>query len=1513
MSDIDNIYPLTPAQGGMLFHSLYEPGSGVYVDQFRWRIDQALDVDAFKNAWRELIRRHEVLRAGFFWEGQAEALQVIHRAVELPLIVEDWRDRSEAQVDEDLAGYLSRGLTRGFELEAAPLIRLALFRVADDRYDFIWEFHHILLDGWSVALLLDELHSVYQRLADGSEPEAVVPTAYRDYIGWLHAQDLRGPEEFWRRSLDGAHPTHLAPASKPDAKADYATEEFQLDAATTASLRQRARSLRVTPNVLVQAAWSLVLSQRVGRDDVVYGMTVSGRSAPVPQLPQAVGMFINTVPVRVRVPRSERLSNWVQQLHSQQVEIREHESTPLTKIHKWTGSGGDLFDTVMVFENYPDRGDAARPLSMELIRGVESTHYPLAMAIKPGETTHGFASFDRRHFDSATIRGLLDSLCARIADILRPGDPMVGELYRIGDRDAAAIEEWNRTVRPFERDIHFHEIWERHVRETPDAVAVQTEDGVITYAELAVRVAEVGEVLRYKGVGPGVLVGVFLERSLDLIVSVLAVMQSGGAYVPIDAEYPKQRIDYMLGDTGLRTILTHSHLRDRVRGPGRTVVCLDQRLPEVPDAPPFVRPSELDPAYVIYTSGSTGRPKGVVVPHGSFTNFLAACLDRVPVTGDDVVLQQTSICFDMSVIEIGFAFFAGARLLVPRADEPLVGERVSELLRDYDVTVYVTTPSALALVTVGEYPALRVVICGGEALTQSLAAKWSGKITNVYGPAEATVITSIADVSPTRVPDIGTPIGNVSVRILDSVGEQVPVGVAGELCVGGMAVARGYLGRPGLTADRFRPDPHASEPGGRLYHTGDLSRWKRDGRIEYLGRVDHQIKIRGHRVELGEIERVLVGHWAVSEAAVVLKQRGTDEARLVAYLVASGEPLNVSTLREWLGAELPAYMLPSTYVWLDDMPLSSSGKVDRKALPEPRSERPDLGHDLVEASNDVEERLVDIWRRVLGVDAVGVQDDFFELGGDSITSIQVVGQARVVGLPLSPRDVFEARTISGISVRLAERDEVPVEATGPVYELRGLSSPMQQWFFDQHLPRPDHFNQAVVLQAADDVDPDLVAHALDAVVARHDSLRLAFDSCQSDLHQRVLDEGRWPVTRYAPDQYGDRDATLSAAADLAHRSLDIKSGRMTSAAWVDGDARHSPCLLLVCHHLAVDAVSWRTLLEDLEQAYAQLRAGGQVNLPPVGCSYLGYVKWLNEFAQSDQLTEEAAFWMQQRDTGDIPVDGVGRGNGCHGNGELGSVAGETAVLDASLSPDETSRLLREAPTAYHASPHELMVAALARTLGDWRGDDAAYLSLEGHGRSGPVEALELSRTVGWFTALYPVRIELGDDVDWGATVRATKDHLRAVPGDGVGYGLLRYLRADDCAARLAAARPPRVCFNYVGQLDSSGAVDRVFRMAEGGDAGAAHDRDASRPHLIDVVTYVLDGALHVEWTYSTRHFGPETIRRELDGYVARLRACLAELPADDARGASDFPLAGLSAVEFAELENQLSAQGVGGR
>ncbi|MEL7372563.1 MAG: condensation domain-containing protein, partial [Myxococcota bacterium] len=690
-----------------------------------------------------------------------------------------------------------------------------------------------------------------------------------------------------------------------------------------------------------------------------------------------------------------------------------------------------------------------------------------------------------------------------------------------------------------------------------------------------------------------------------------------------------------------------------------------------------------------------------------------------------------------------------------------MGERVTALLRDYGVTIYTVTPSALASVNPGDFPALRVIMCGGEALTGALAERWGDnpRLVNSYGPTEATVFSTTGDVSATSSqPDIGRPIGNVTVRIMDAAGSQVPVGVVGELCVGGAAVTRGYLGRPGLTADRFRPDPFAREPGGRVYRSGDLARWRRDGRIECLGRIDHQVKIRGHRVELGEIERALVAHPAVREAVVVLKSRGVEEARLVAYLVASTAELDVSKLRDWLGDRLPKYMIPANYVWLDEMPLNTSGKIDRKALPEPSNGRPVLGHDLVEPSNDVETQLVEIWRRVLNVETIGVHDDFFELGGDSIVSIQVVGQARVVGLPLSPRDVFEGRTISAIADRLAKRDASPDAKADAVRELDGMTTPIQRWFFDQRLPRPNHFNQAVVLEAPSDADPDRVARALDAIVDCHDALRLSFEANHSGIRQYVNSEGRWPMARYAADAHGDRDRTLAAAAKVAHRSLDIAKGQMVSAAWVEGDGTHRPRLLLVCHHLAVDVVSWRTLLEDLDRAYAQLRKNGKASLPAVGCSYLGYIKWLNEYAAaSEQLTEEAEFWLQQRDTHDIPVDrqgGVG-------------TAGDTASIALSLTQDETTRLLREAPTDYHASPHELMVAALARTLSDWRGDNAAYLSLEGHGRSGPLEELELSRTVGWFTALYPIRIELGINDDWSAVVRATKERMRAVPGDGV--------------------------------------------------------------------------------------------------------------------------------------------------
>ena len=1037
---VDELYPLAPMQQGMLFHSLYEAGGSTYVNQLRLDIE-GLGVIRFVAAWQAALERHDVLRTGFVTRtmDHGEPLQWVAKEAVLPLEQHDWRQRDDLKggLENALTVLAQQELAQGFDLMQPPLMKLQLIRTGQHRHRLIWTVHHLLLDGWSSARLLSEVLRQY-----GGQAPAAQGGRYRDYIGWLQRQDAQVGENYWRNQLRGIEgPTRLADVLvKPSGGQGIAHYRSELDPAVTQRLAEFARRERVTLNTLVQAAWALLLQRYSGQQTVVFGATVAGRPGDLPGAEQLLGLFINTLPVIACGKPDQPTGDWLRGLQAQNLAMREHEHVPLHDIQHWAGqSGQGLFDSILVFENYPVdqvlRQDMPGGLRFALLDGVDDTSYPMTISVLHGATLKLSYGYARDCFAEPMVAGIAGHVAALLERLSSAPERPIGEVALLSEAETTCLHRWSNGATVSREEFEHllvHQLIEQQAAQTPNATALIFGDDELSYDALNRTANRLAHQLIELGVRPETKVGIAAERSIDMMVALLAIMKAGGAYVPLDPDYPAERLAYMLEDSDIELLLTQGHLIDRLpQRPGMALLVLDSveqqhALATQPTHNQNVPLHGENLAYVIYTSGSTGKPKGAANRHRSLYNRLAWMQHAYSLSADDTVLQKTPFSFDVSVWEFFWPLMVGARLAVAPPGAHREPAQLVELIQRHQVTTLHFVPSMLqAFVAHGGITActgLKRIVCSGEALPAELQGKVfqhlpAVALYNLYGPTEAAIdVTHWTCVREDRcaVP-IGKPIAGVRTYVLDSGLNLAAQGVAGELYLGGIGLARGYGNRPGLTAERFVADPF-DPAGSRLYRTGDLVRWRDDGQLDYLGRIDHQVKIRGFRIELGEVEAQLLAQPGVREA-VVTAQSGSSGAWLVAHVSAlAGHALDSAAMREALGRMLPDYMVPGSIMVLDALPLNPNGKVDRNALPVAGASEAAA---YEAPQGQIEQALAESWAEVLELERVGRQDNFFRLGGHSLAALQV--QTRVyqkLGITMDLKRLFKSSSLAQLAQEL---------------------------------------------------------------------------------------------------------------------------------------------------------------------------------------------------------------------------------------------------------------------------------------------------------------------------------------------------------------------------------------------------------------------------------------------------------------------------------------------------------------
>ena len=1508
----DGVLPLSYGQQRLWFIDQFSGGSRQYHISSALRLKGQLDRNALQGALDAIVARHEVLRSRFV-SASGTASQIVDPPAPVRMHALDLaaapRDRREAR----MAAMIAEGAAAPFDLSADPMLRMMLVRMAEDEHVLGLTMHHIASDGWSTGVLIREFTQLYAAFARGERP-ALPPLAiqYGDFVHWqrhaLSREALRPHLEYWKQQLADLPRLHRLPLdrARPPLQ-DYAGAAVErcIDVELSRALHDLSIQHSVSMFMLLRAAFALLISRWSGEEDVAIASPSAGRTRR--ELEPLVGFFINSLILRTDLSGNDGFGALLRQVRRSTLDAFAHQVVP--------------FD-MLVDELKPERSLNHAPLAqisftlhnledavlqlpgLEISRvddGAPVARYDIELHVFEidGEL-HTRWIYATSLFDASTIERLADSFTVLLRAVASDPDQPTMTLPLLPAHDAVALAHWSRPRAEALPQACVQHLFEAHAERAPQALAVAFERQRVRYGELNVVANQVAHWLRAQGVVRGDRIGLCVERSPEMLMGLLGILKAGAAYVPMDPTHPQERLEAMLDAAKVELVLTQQSVLETLPMLGeRTVLPLDADLRELllsafsgdnPGASE-VGAGPDDAAYAIFTSGSTGAPKGVLNTHRGMVNLATYQRREFGLDADSRVMTFASIGFDGAVFEWLMALASGASLHICREEDRKSPERLAEFLVAECITHGWIPPALLAQVPLDRDYALRVLIVAGEACEERLAWRWAERcrVVNSYGPSEATVAATHADIVPGRPIVLGRALPNVELRVVNGAGQPQPVGVAGELMLGGAGLAIGYLGLPELTAERFLAHPDGD---GRLYRTGDLARWNERGELQFLGRVDDQVKIRGFRIELGEVQTHLLAHGLVREAVAVVRE-DTGDPRLAAYVVCADgtdsdeEALLARVLREHMKGRVPDYMVPAAFVVLPTIPLTRNGKVDRRLLPRPNYEAQQV---YVAPCGDVEIRLAQIWQQVLRVEQIGANDNFFEIGGDSILSIQVVSRANQAGIAVTTKQLFEAQTVAELA-KLAATATAP-QVSAPQEPVRGALPllPIHRLFLGAESRDLHHYNQAVLLMTPQDFADDALADVVEALYLRHDALRLRFgnETGQWWATHAPLDAAMVAdscIVETLPEAGADFDDHLAARCTHWQRAFDLGAGPLLRAVYFRSHDARPGRLLLVVHHIVVDGVSWRILLSDLDRAYGQRRAGQSIELDAKTSSFKQWGEAMSHYATSQALDAERGFWLRQAAlvVPPLPVD-----RRIDGFGEIAS----TRTLAVGLDEAQTQALLHRCNAAYRTRINELLLAGVYLGMRAWTGETALRIRLEGHGREPLFDHLNTSSTVGWFTSVYPLTLSVPHD-DTGATIKAVKEQYRRIPNNGIGYGALRHL-ARDAELLACDVTEPELEFNYLGQFDHVLNQDTLFQPAAEG-VGEKISGRRRRMHQIGLSGKVFGGCLNFVLDYSDAQYDVATMQRLAtligDGWKRVIAHCLQRETAGFTP--SDFPLASI--------------------
>ncbi|MBD3266705.1 amino acid adenylation domain-containing protein [bacterium] len=1439
---IQRIYPLQPMQKGMLFHALREPDDVFYFEQFRYRLQGRLDINVCEQAWNRLLQRHELLRSVFVSHNVPQPVQIVLKQRQVDFHFQDLRAIPAAERVTRLNELLRQERQKGFDLSRDVLIRIRVYQCEDQVYEMVWNFPHILLDGWSGGILQSEFITLYEALRNDTNPQLPPPADYNHYLDWQernHSQE--NDRVYWRQCLREYDTLASVPRWRREDRAQQyiaAEYDFFFTQEQTQKFNQLATRLDCTVNAILQTLWGILLARYNQCEDVVFGTVVSGRPPEVEGIDRMIGLFINTLPLRVRMDTSSRVEDVIQNTQAQFMASLEHDSMSLAEIQNLRNSSSELFDHLYVFENFPIDTTQFQRVNQQTL-GFEVTaveifeqfNYPFGILIQPGNELKITLKYNQAVYCHKRMTRIESHCRTLLNQVLSNPSIPVHELEILSTSEKQNVLhnfQGERAEYPEKKTIIG--LWEEQVIKTPHHIALRMQGHSLTYRELDRKANTLAHELQHRyGIEPENRVGVLLHRGWYGLISLLGIMKAGAVYLPIDPSYPRERIDFIIQDAQCNLLIVQEETNTLINQPHDrvckvdTISWHDQEKPKTPIG-------SRDLAYMIYTSGSTGQPKGVLLEHRGFINMIQQQINAFAVGEDDRVLQFASCSFDASLSEIFMALLSGACLVLVPNESILDIPRMVELINHEKITVVTFPPSYLRAMDRVEFPHLRVMITAGETLIEQDAQYYASRLRyfNAYGPTEASVCATYHELSPAEIGKrpipIGPPLANTSIYILDPNLHPAPIGVVGEICIAGPGLARGYWNRPQENKQKFIPNPFAEKE--KLYRTGDLGYWCDTGEMVFLGRKDSQVKIHGHRIELGEIEKQIQRVPGIRQALARVVEKEDSEKTLVAYYV-SATSVPADDLRDNLKTFLPNYMIPGYFIPLNEIPLTPNQKVDTKRLPNPFDMGP-KEQTYTAPRNPQEAKVVEIWERVLSRQSIGIHDSFFALGGHSLLAIQLVGQMGKAGYSISLKTLYEFPTIAQLAEQLNKKANPQQDAI-----VRGSFplTPIQHWFFQSREKGYHHFNHYVLLKTNNPIEPKTFQQALNALWLHHDGLRSRFDFQSNQIQQHIENDSfAMPFETIDFREHPQAWPAMEERMQKEQQSINLQNGPLCMQILFhlpDGDY-----FFWLIHHLITDAVSWNTLLSDLHEAYRLAQQGNAIDLPPKTGSYKQWSQELQTLATRQEILNEKAYWQKVEQS---PVPPLPRPLS-----ENPNVYGNTRTHSHTIPLHRAQPSLRQFPIPP-------LLAALGVALHQWCGNQLFRVLMTSHGRDSQYVKQDVYRTVGWFTTQFPFLLDLRNSADVKRLTLQCEKNYEQIPHKGLGYAILRYLTPAKQAKAIAWKDCP-ILFNYMGEMfpDRENSALTLCEKYSGASIAPAMER----PFVLEFNMVIQKEILHINLSHN---------------------------------------------------------------
>ena len=1520
-----NLMPLSFSQERLWFLDKLDPGNSAYNIPGVVRLKGNLHFKLLKQTIDEIVERHEILRSAITTV-EGKAFLHIENNVNYEIELTDISNIAEKAKDEKIKKLVFDEIQKPFKLDNAPLFRVKLIKVKEDDSVLILTMHHAISDGWSVGIFIREFTEIYTSLIEGREPKLPkLEIQYTDYAYWqreyLKGDLLEDKLKFWKEYLEGVPPLIELPTDKPRPAVQTFNGDlfkFTIPENISKQIKDLSKKENATLFMILLGAFQTLLSYYSGQDDIVVGTPVANRNKE--ELENLIGFFVNTIVFRNDLSENPTFVELLNSIKNETAQVFSHQDVPFEKIIDSLNierdvSHSPLFQVMFTFQNLPRTKIELPGLeleSVELNSKISKFDLSLTMMETGDSKLAGSFEYNTDLFERSTIERLYQHFINLLNLLTRNPLNKVKNLSILTESEKAKLlGEWKGKTGSFPSDSNLVNEFVKAARSFGENIAVEYNGESISYKELDTLSNKLAHYLIKKGVGKESLVGFYLDRSIESIVSIIAVWKAGAAYVPLDPSYPRERIEFMVRDAELKAVITTEKYRANFNTDNLIIIDTEKEIIEqLPGELPQVGISSDNLAYIIYTSGSTGKPKGVMVRHKSVLN-LATGLYQIVYKRENgknlKVSLNAPLAFDASVQQLVALLFGHTLSILPQ-EIRLDGEGLVNFIRKHKLDVLDCVPTQLRILLENGFTESNewrpsVVLPGGEPidnqLWQTLVNIDDVKFYNMYGPTECTVDSTICSVTEKVLkPSIGKPIINSVHFVLDKRMNLVPIGVPGELYIGGESLSRGYLNRPELTAERFLPNPFSVKEGERLYKTGDLVRFMPDGNIEYLGRVDDQVKLRGFRIELGEIESNISKYPLINQTVAIVKKDENGLQKLIAYFTTEdNKEISLSDLRKYLQDKLPDYMIPAVFVRLEEFPKLPNGKINKRALPEPQITRREDDKDFIRPETEKEIKLAKIWEDLLKIKKISVDDNFFELGGDSILGIQIIARAKQVGLKISPLDLFKNQTIRKLALVAKETETVKAE--------QGLVSgefpltPIQHTFFNANYKEPNHWNQSIFLTVKKEFDEEKFKELVKKIIEHHDMLRAKYQKTEKGWKQTVSDSvDELPLVIYDLTDKENPKTEIERLTEQTQKSLDIENGKLIKFAYFKISEKEGR-LLIVIHHLVVDGVSWRILVEDLISIFNSLNNNEVVDLPPKTTSFKEWAEYLSEEVVKAIYENEKAYW-EKLSTVDIkPIES---------DYDKGENTEESAfAITKELEAQETELLLKEVPKVYNTQINDILLSALFLANVKWQGRKTLLLHLEGHGREEISPSIDISRTVGWFTSIFPVKLELDETTDKGEVIKSVKEQIRQIPNKGFGFGILRYLSDDEeLKNKLSKFDKREITFNYLGQFDTSLPEKSPFGVALE-NKGTERSKKNNRSSLIDINSGIGNGKLRITFSASSNLFKRESLESLAEQYILSLKELISHCANTEQGGftKSDFDLIELDDDELDDILSDL--------